>query len=438
MPRYVGLDIHKKTVVYCILGAGGTVLDRGQFPCLKPALESFGEKTLQGDDHVALEATTHCWAVVDLLEPFVEKIAVSNPLQTRAIAAAKIKTDRLDAQILAELLRTGFLPEVWTPDALTRRQRRMTHRRASLVRQRTAVKNRIHSTLAMRLIAVPNLFSKKGLEALGRLDLDEEARQAVESDLRLLEALGREIEALEEAIAQLAYESEDVRLLMTLPGVDVTVAMGLRAAWGSIDRFPTADKAAAYLGLVPSTRQSGDHCYHGPITKQGRSHARWLLIQAAQHLDRNPGPLGVFFRRLAQKKNRNVAVVATARKMAVIAWNMLRNREPYRYALPRPTDEKLARLRVRATGKRRKSGPKKGTSRSENYGTGRRTRRIKSLPEIYEGENLPPAEENLSKGEQRALAEQKLTDFAESLRTPSHIQRKVPTATEKNQPKAER
>lgn len=425
MLRYIGLDIHKKTVVYCILDPAGEVLERGQVACQKRALESFAQTTLQPGDQVALEATTHCWAVVDLLEPSVERVVVSNPLQTRAIAAAKIKTDRIDARILAELLRTGFLPEVWTPDALTRKQRRMTHRRASLVRQRTAIKNRIHSTLAMRLISVPNLFTRKGFEKLSELDLDDEARLAVESDLRLLEALGQEIEAIEQSIAELAYESEEVRLLMTLPGVDVTVAIGLRAAWGSINRFPSGDKAAAYLGLVPSTRQSGDHCYHGPITKQGRSHARWLLIQAAQHLDRNPGPLGVFFRRLAHKKNRNVAVVASARKMAVIAWNMLRNREPYRYALPRPTDEKLARLRVRATGKRRKTGPKKGTPRSKHYGSGVRTRLTKSLPDICKDEQLPAPQtlESLSKGEKRVLEESGLSRFAESLQSPTRMPR---------------
>lgn len=422
--RYVGLDIHKKTVVFCILGEDGAVHERGKLPCTKEALESFGENTLQTDDHVALEATTHCWAVVDVLEPSVERIVVSNPLQTRAIAAAKIKTDRIDARILAELLRSDFLPVVWQPDAQTRRLRRLTHRRASLVRQRTAIKNRIHSTLAMRLISVPSLFSKKGLERLDAIELDEETEEAVESDLRLLGSLSREIEALEQTIAEQAYELEDVRLLMTLPGVNVTVAMGLLAAWGDVGRFKTPDKAAAYLGLVPSTRQSGDHCYHGPITKQGRSHARWLLIQAAQHVDRHPGPLGAFFRRLAHKKNRNVAVVATARKMAVIAWHMLRNREPYRYALPRNTESKLASLRVRATGERRKRGQAKGTPRPASYGSGRRTRGVRSLQQVYEVEGLPPAVDELPPGERRMIEEAKLTGFLKKIGTPTRIPRK--------------
>ena len=88
-------------------------------------------------------------------------------------------------------------------------------------------------------------------------------------------------------------------------------------------RFPDGDHAASYLGLVPSTKQSAACCYHGPITKRGNSQARWMLIEAAQHLDKHPGPLGHFFRRLCRKKNRNVAVVAAARKLACIGWRML-------------------------------------------------------------------------------------------------------------------
>jgi hypothetical protein len=124
------------------------------------------------------------------------------------------------------------------------------------------------------------------------------------------------------------------------------------AAWGDAKRFPDGDHAASYLGLAPCTKQSAEHCYHGPITKRGNALARWMLIEAAQHLDKHPGPLGNFFRRLARKKNRNVAVVAAARKLAVIGWQMLTSGEPYRYAIPRSTEAKLAKLRGQATGRR--------------------------------------------------------------------------------------
>ena len=139
-----------------------------------------------------------------------------------------------------------------------------------------------------------------------------------------------------------SYDDPDVQLLMTMPGVDYTIAHALKATLADIGRFPEPDKAASYLGLVPSVKQSAGKCYNGPITKAGASQVRWLLVQAAQCVSRHPGPLGAFFRKLERRKNRNVAVVATARKMVTIAWHMLKNKEPYRYAVPRSTDEKLA------------------------------------------------------------------------------------------------
>ncbi len=428
MPRFVGCDIHKKQVTVCALDEKGRGVARHRIACTRDALVRFAERHLQRDDRLALEATTHTWAVVELLEPFVETIVVSNPLRTRAIAFAKVKTDRIDARVLAELLASGYLPEVWQPDAATRRLRRLTHRRAGLVADRTALKNRIHSTLAMRLIPVPDgrLFSKDGLAWLAEVEIDPDGRQALDSDLRLLDALEVEIQQIEDRLAALAYPQEDVRLLMTLPGVDFTTAQGILAAWGPIERFPDADRAAAYLGLAPSTRQSDERCYHGPITKQGNSHARWLLIQAAQHLDRHPAPLGVAFRRLAKKKNRNVAVVACARKMAVIAYHMLKNREPYRYAIPASTQTKLARLRVRVTGKKRRGGTPKGNPRPANYGTGRSVRTVPSMHQVYATEQLPPANplNDLPPGERRHLNATKTLPHVQKIQQPQSKSRR--------------
>lgn len=419
MPRFVGLDVHKRVVEACILDQAGAVLARHRVGGQREALLDFAQRSLLASDHLALEATFHTWALVELFTPFVAKIIVSNPLRTKAIAMAKVKTDRVDARVLADLLRCGYLPEVWQPDAETRRWRSLSHRRAALSADRTAIKNRLHSTLDQRLIEVPvnDLFGKKGREWLRQLELDEDGRFILDSDLRLLQAVEEEIEALEARIAPLAYAREQVRLLITLPGVDVATAVGLLAAWGDPRRFPDPDRAASALGLAPSTRQSAEHCYHGRITKQGNAHARWLLVQAAQHLDSHPGPLGVFFRRLAKKKNRNVAVVATARKLATVAWHMLRNNEPYRYAKPKTVEDKLARLRIRATRSRRASGLPKGSPRPASYGSGVSLRKTLPLAVVLEKEGLPAPRSlrQLPHGELTTLRRTKTVAFAKSL-----------------------
>jgi hypothetical protein len=214
---------------------------------------------------------------------------------------------------------------------------------------------------------------------------------------------------LDRLLAKMAYGQNQVRLLMTLPGFDYTVAQGLLAALGDLSRFPDGDHAAAFLGLAPSTRQSGNHCYHGPITKAGRSHARWLLTQAAQRLDQNPGPLGVFFRGLARRENRNVAVVAAARKLVTIAFLMLKHNEPYRYAMPTTTNAKLTRLRFQVTRTRR-SFPN-GRSAAGGDRSPRAKRAAPALADVYEKEELPPLIplRQLPPGERRMLRRRGVT-----------------------------
>jgi transposase len=414
MIRYVGLDVHKRVVEACVVDAQGKVVLRHRFALDRRTLELFAKKFLRQTDRAALEATTNCWIVAELLKLHVAEVVISNPMVTKAIAQAKIKTDKVDAHVLAQLLRCDFLPRVWQPDEATRRLRELTSRRSTLVAERTAARNRIHSVLAMRLVVPPvkDMFRTEGIEWLRTAALDEQARQLVNSDLRLFEFVRKEIELVEEELARHGYADKSVKLLMTLPCVDVTTAEAMMAAWGDPKRFADGAHAASYLGLVPSTRQSAEHCYHGPITKQGNSLARWTLIEAAQHLDKNPGPLGCFFRRLLRKKNRNVAVVAVARKLATIGWQMVIAGEPYRYAMPESTQQKLSRLRIRATGQRRKSGLPKGQKAVAKLPGGGRS--IHSLAEICQSENLPTPQA-LAPGEHRMIGERGCTAFVEKI-----------------------
>ena len=407
--RFVGLDVHKKTVVACVLDAHGRKIHGETFACTGVELRRFAQAHLGSHAACVLEATSNTWAICGILSAHCGWLKVSNPLKTKAIAQASVKTDKVDAQVLAQLLRCDYLPGVWVADEDTRRLRQQVARRTALVRDRTAVKNRIHSHLAGELVSPPveKLFGKTGMAWLKEVPLNPQVRDYLDSDLRLLDSLEREIEKLDQQITAAAWKYDQAKLLLTLPGVDYPVAMTLLAAFGDIRRFKDGDHAASYLGLTPSTHQSAEHCYHGPITKQGNSHARWMLIEAAQHLDKHPGPLGVFFRRLARKKNRNVAVVATARKLVTIAYLMLKTNEPYRYAQPATVQAKLSRLRTRGGGKRRKTGTKKGSGRHPHYGTGIRSKRIPPLQEVCRKEGIvePKPLRELPAGEQRMLKE---------------------------------
>ena len=422
MLRFVGCDVHKRTAVFTLLLEDRTLLARYTVPVTREALTAFAERQLVGEDRLAMEATTNTWAVAGVLRPFVKEVVIGNPLRVRAIAEAKIKTDKVDSRVLAELLRCDYLPKVWQPDQETQRLRRLTQRRAALVSDRTRLKNRLHSILHHTLVPLPegDLFSKKGLAWLRQVPLAQEEALARDSDLRLLEQTELEIAELDERLVREAWQDEKVRLVMSIPGIDYTVAQTCLAAIGDVSRFANAKKLAAYLGLNPSTRQSGEHCYHGKITKQGNAHARWLLVQAAQHLGQYRGPLGQTMRKMIKRKNRSVAVVACARKLAVLLWHVLTSGEPFRYAPARSLETKYSRLRVRATGQRRRGGVAKGTTRSAQYGHGR-TRVVPSLPQVL-AQNGLPAVAPLSKGERVMLERKRLDEFYRELQTPSRIQ----------------
>lgn len=153
---------------------------------------------------------------------------------------------------------------------------------------------------------------------------------------------------------------------MTLPGVSYVVAMGLLSASGDVTRFRDGDHLAFYLGLVPITRQSANKCYHGRITKAGNPQVRWLLTQACQHVSRHPGPLDGFFRGLARRKPRHVALMALARKLVMVAYLMLKHNEPFRYARPELMAQKFTDLSVKYLPKDSQHPPPCGAGPSKD------------------------------------------------------------------------
>src|SRR5207247_5281237 len=219
-------------------------------------------------------------------------------MKTRAIAEAKVKTDKVDARVLAELLAADYLPAVWIADEDTHALRRQVARRAHSARQRTRLKNRVQSILHRNLIPrcpAADLFGHKGRRWLAEQDLPTDERQAVEALLRQLDFHGEELKLIDAELARVALARQEVKRLMTIPGVDATVALSIVAAVGDFRRFSTPQRLVSYLGLNPRVRQSGGQpAQHGRITKQGRAHARGMLVEAAWAAAKTPGPLRPF------------------------------------------------------------------------------------------------------------------------------------------------
>lgn len=342
---FYGLDVHKEFLQVCALTDDGRTREDYRVGGHPNAIEAFARR-LKRSDQVALEATFHTWAIVQILRRYVDRVVVADPAQLKAIASARIKTDKVDAYILAQLLRLDFLPEVELPTRETWAHRQLMAHRRQLRQQSVAAKNTIHAVLNRSLLRYPGkfLFSEQGYRWLAAIELPAAERIVLDDQTALLRQVTDRIAAVDRALTEQARLHPDAKLLVTIPGVNVVVAMGFLAAIDSIARFRSPQKLAAYFGLVPKVSQSGSTTYMGRITKAGSRNARWLAIEAAHTIARSSSPLAAAYHRIRRRKGHQVAVTALARKLVIVVWHILTTQQPYRYAEPQRTREKLRRL----------------------------------------------------------------------------------------------
>ena len=251
--RVIGMDIHRVFAEVVAL-VDGKATRLGRVDMRRDRLEAFARSTLTHDDHVVVEATGNAAAVVEVLGPHVGRVVIANPKQVRLIADAKVKTDKIDATVLAQLYASGFLPEVWIPDERTAAMRRQVTRRTQLVRQRTRLKNVVQSILHAHLIPPcphQDPFGRAGREWLAGQWLPGDEREAVARHIRELDRLGEELRGVERDIARRALDDAVVRRLMTVPGIDMVVATGLAAAIGDVDRFASPGRLVALPRAEP-------------------------------------------------------------------------------------------------------------------------------------------------------------------------------------------
>jgi transposase len=368
--RSIALDVHRAFCEVAIKD-GDALRSGGRIKTNVAELELFAQ-SLAPDDQVALEASGPALAIKRIIEPHVARVVVANTRKVRAIAEAKVKTDKVDAATLCELLDAGFLPGVFSPDEWTRALRRRLQRRSKLVRARTRAKNELHAVLARNLKGRPpmsDVFGKGGRAWLGALELPPDERETVDGCLRQVDFLDSEVGLIERELAGQALSSEEIRRLMTVPGVSLISAATFVAVVGDVARFSSPKKLVSYVGLDPKVRQSGEApARHGHISKQGSGEARHMLCEAAWVVVRTPGPLRAFYERVRARRGAQIALVATARKLSVVFWHMLMRGEDYAFERPSLTRRKLRalELKVGAGWRRGKhSGPRVSETRKD-------------------------------------------------------------------------
>jgi transposase len=368
MRRVIGMDIHR-TFAEVVFWEEARLRHRGRIDMTRSGLEGFG-RSLEKDDEIVIEATGNAMSVVRVLSPFVARVVVANPMQVKAIAHARIKTDKIDAGVLAQLHASGFLPEVWVPDERTERLRRLVARRNQVVRHRTRVKNEVHGILQAHLVPKcphADLFNQRGRAWLERQSLPDDERAAIARHIREIDRLAKDLADLDGDIAREAVDDPQVRRLQTITGVNAVVATGIIAAIGDVRRFGEPQKLVSYFGLNPRVRQSGlGLAQYGRISKHGRSHARAMLVEAAWAAAKAPGPLRAFFLRIRNKRGHQVAAVAVARKLAVLIWHLLTKEQDYFWVRPALLAAKQRQLALKAGAPSERGVGRRGSAYAYN------------------------------------------------------------------------
>jgi transposase len=322
MTMYVGMDVHRKRSQVAIVDDAGVQQRNRNVPNdpakLVPILGA-----LEPGTPVAFEAAYGWGWLVELLEELELEPHLVHPSRCKAIAAARLKNDKVDAATLAQLLRADLLPEAWIAPQQIRDLRALLRHRASLVRLSTACKNRVHAVLADRGIGEDRgLWTGPGRAWLAALELPPTPRAIIEDCCGLLDALAAPIARLERQIGALAKPDPRVQALMGLPGVGRLTAMTLVAEVGDIGRFPSARKLCAWAGLTPQVRNSDRKVRHGHITKQGSPWVRGILQEAAQTAKRHPMFAGAYGQ-LAHRRGKQIATVAIARRLLARSFHIL-------------------------------------------------------------------------------------------------------------------
>jgi transposase len=324
----VGIDLHRNRSQIAVIDSNGElslsrriVNDRATFLELLAGLE--------GESRIAVEATYGWEWLAELLEDAGYEIHLAHPLRTRAIAAARVKTDAVDARTLAHLLRADLLPEAYVAPRELRDLRELLRHRIALTGMRSALKNRVHAILAKHGITRQHsdLFGPGGRRFLAELQLREAPRRRLDSLMALIDDFDREIEQTTAEIEQRAKADDRVDVLTQIRGVGRYTAMLIIAEVGEIDRFPDARHLCAWAGLTPTVRSSAGKARLGHISRQGSPALRWALVEAAQKSTTGGGPLREQFERIAKRRGRKIAKVAVARHILTLSYYGLRDGE---------------------------------------------------------------------------------------------------------------
>jgi transposase len=333
---HAGLDLSRRRLDVCLLSDQGELLEElAAFPDsaglkrLAQRVEAEGEPV-----RAVIESMTGARFVHDTLERHGWEVEIADAQKVKGLAPLAVKTDRIDARVLAVLSQRDLVPAIWLPDPRVRGERELARFRLHLVKHKSQLKNRIHSALISfgRPCPVTDLFGVAGRRLLDSLELPEPWRGNIDASLLLIDQLEARVAEVDAKLRSSGADHPYVPKLLTVPGIGWVLAFTIAAEIGEISRFPTPTKLTGYTGLCPRVVQSGESDRRGPLSKHGPRYLRWALLEATMHALRHPAYAERYRRnkrRLGRQRGAKVAQVDIARKLTVAIWHMLTRNQSF-------------------------------------------------------------------------------------------------------------
>ena len=347
---YVGIDLHKQYMQIAVIDEDGNAVSEGRVDN-DPNNRALGRflDELSLNARLVIESSNVWRKVFRFIRARGFCVVLSDPFKTKAIASAKIKTDKIDAMMLAQLLRAGLIPVSWVASEEIMDLRDLVRHRMCLGDMRRRMKVSIHAILLMDGIRIPGTpFTKKYVQELGAL-----RNYRIDNYLAVIDSVNAAIRDADRRIRAAVRERDekDARLLTSIPGISYYSALVIVSEIGDITRFADSHRLCSYAGLVPSTHSSGGRTRHGRITKRGSRYLRWILIECVQSNKRTSqdNDLMDFYRRVAARKGPAKATVAAASKLARMVYWVLKEQREF---VPKMSDRRATRL---ATSQSRKA-----------------------------------------------------------------------------------
>ncbi len=349
--NWIGIDAHKSSATIAVMDDNGNVIEMYKVNNDLQAWTTFYLK-YSGNATVAIESSTAGKHIARLLRDFGMDIHIANPNKLNLIFKSTKKTDMEDAVNLAKLLRLNELPESYLPSKEIDEIRSLVRYRRSLGKEIVIIKNKIHSMLTLHGIKIKetDIFGKRGLEKILEFSgtINEVERSILNDLLSRLKDIEERIEKIENMMAKIGNEIDDVKLLMSFPGVDVYSALSIYSDVGDISRFPDKDHFASYAGLVPRVDQSGEREIHGKITKKGPSILRFFIVNSTHTLIKLSPTFKKMYMKLVRRLGKNKAIIAVARKFATMIYIVLKTKTQYMEGFEALYNRKLRKMKRNA------------------------------------------------------------------------------------------